>query len=218
MTVNPNRQKNVEKQQSHASAHTDKSKVVNGHKFVDLGLPSGTLWAETNIGAKTEADCGDYFVWGETAPKSNYDEATYKNENALAITDDNPEGNNRLLKSGNDAALSNWGSPCRMSCAEDWKELQNCCEMIPVALYDSAGEKVKGLRLVSKANGNTLTFPLSGLKRYNDVLGKNDYFFISLKDCDKDGSFGTYKGGKPGYDDIHIWKFDGLSVRPVISK
>lgn len=43
--------------------------VIDGHKYIDLGLSSGTLWATMNIGASTPEDYGDYFAWGETAPK-----------------------------------------------------------------------------------------------------------------------------------------------------
>ncbi len=46
---------------------------IDGHKFVDLGLPSGLLWAETNIGAKTAADYGNYYAWGEVTA---YNETT----------------------------------------------------------------------------------------------------------------------------------------------
>ena len=48
------------------TAPVDNSKTINGHKFVDLGLPSGLLWAETNIGAEKPADDGNYYAWGET--------------------------------------------------------------------------------------------------------------------------------------------------------
>ena len=41
-------------------------------EFVDLGLPSGTLWAKCNIGAPTETDYGDYFMWGSTTPDNNH--------------------------------------------------------------------------------------------------------------------------------------------------
>ena len=34
--------------------------------WVDLGLPSGTLWADRNVGANAVTDFGDYFAWGET--------------------------------------------------------------------------------------------------------------------------------------------------------
>ncbi len=42
--------------------------VENGHEYVDLGLPSGTLWAKMNIGATAITDYGYYFAWGETTP------------------------------------------------------------------------------------------------------------------------------------------------------
>ena len=54
------------------------SKSINGHEYVDLGLPSGTLWAICNVGAEKPEDFGDYFSWGETTPKVTYDMGTYK--------------------------------------------------------------------------------------------------------------------------------------------
>lgn len=39
---------------------------------VDLGLPSSTLWADRNLGAKNIEDCGGYFSWGESTPKNKH--------------------------------------------------------------------------------------------------------------------------------------------------
>ena len=50
----------------------------NGHDYVDLGLPSGTLWATCNVGAEVSEGYGDYFAWGETEPKTVYDWTNYK--------------------------------------------------------------------------------------------------------------------------------------------
>ena len=51
-------------------------------EMVDLGLPSGTLWATCNIGAYCPEDYGDYFAWGETLGyldgKSVFNWITYK--------------------------------------------------------------------------------------------------------------------------------------------
>ena len=55
--------------------HTE---IVGGHECVDLGLPSGTLWATCNIGADSPYDYGDYYAWGETNPKTNFFDLTYK--------------------------------------------------------------------------------------------------------------------------------------------
>lgn len=50
----------------------------NGYRFVDLGLPSGTLWADFNIGTSSVEESGEYFAWGETLEKEAYDWYTYK--------------------------------------------------------------------------------------------------------------------------------------------
>ena len=50
----------------------------DNHEYVDLGLPSGTLWATCNVGANSPEQYGDYFAWGETAPKEVYTWETYK--------------------------------------------------------------------------------------------------------------------------------------------
>ena len=52
--------------------------VIDGHEYVDMGLPSGTLWATCNIGAESSTDFGDYFAWGETEPKEEYTNENYK--------------------------------------------------------------------------------------------------------------------------------------------
>jgi len=52
------------------------------HEYVDLDLPSGTLWATTNVGADNPEDYGDYFAWGETTTKSTY---SWRNYNAYRL-------------------------------------------------------------------------------------------------------------------------------------
>ena len=52
--------------------------VINDHEYVDLGLPSGVLWATCNVGASNPEECGCYYAWGETVEKANYSWSTYK--------------------------------------------------------------------------------------------------------------------------------------------
>ena len=47
------------------------------HEYVDLGLPSGTLWATCNVGANSPEEFGYFFAWGETQPKEDYSWDTY---------------------------------------------------------------------------------------------------------------------------------------------
>lgn len=49
------------------------AQVPNDAKAVDLGLPSGTLWSNMNLGAQKISDCGDYYAWGEVQSKDIYD-------------------------------------------------------------------------------------------------------------------------------------------------
>lgn len=57
---------------------TSHSGIADGHEWVDLGLPSGTLWATCNVGATNPEDYGDYYAWGETEVKNEYKWNTYK--------------------------------------------------------------------------------------------------------------------------------------------
>ena len=52
--------------------------TYKGHDYIDLGLPSGTMWATCNVGAVSPDQYGDYFAWGETTPKDTYNWSTYK--------------------------------------------------------------------------------------------------------------------------------------------
>lgn len=46
--------------------------IINGHAYVDLGLPSGTKWVTSNVGANHEYEIGNYYSWGETNTKELY--------------------------------------------------------------------------------------------------------------------------------------------------
>ena len=100
-----------------ASADNNVSGLNNGREYVDLGLPSGTMWATCNIGANYPEDYGDYYAWGETETKSNYDWSTYKwckgSEDTLTkYCTDNDYGtvdNKTVLDPEDDAAHVKWG-------------------------------------------------------------------------------------------------------------
>lgn len=104
------------------------------HEWVDLGLPSGTLWATCNVGANSPEEYGDYFAWGETQPKSIYHWSTYKwgcDEEKLTKYCNNSEyGNNEfsdnltILQPSDDAATANWGNGWRMPTYGEWNELE----------------------------------------------------------------------------------------------
>ena len=88
------------------------------HEYVDLGLPSGTLWATCNVGASKPEEYGDYFAWGEVKAKDKFDVSTYKwyNGSYKAITKyctDSEYGtvdNKTELLPEDDVATAYWGS------------------------------------------------------------------------------------------------------------
>ena len=143
----------------HASAIS-----LSQHEYVDLGLPSGTLWATTNVGASRPEDSGDYFAWGETEPKDNYDWSTYKwcNGSEYSLTKYNninyqgPVDNRMELDLEDDAAYMNWGSSWRMPTLEQMQELCDKCSWQWTQING-----VKG-RLVTGPNGNTIFLPAAG--------------------------------------------------------
>lgn len=147
----------------------DHSESLYGHDCVDLGLPSGTLWATCNLGADKPEDVGNYYAWGETAPKAMYDWKQYKfskfDEGEYLITKyctNADYGYNgyvdslTVLETADDAVTANWGAGWRMPTREDWIELLSNTTN---AMTEQNG--VSG-RLFTSSNGNTLFLPNTG--------------------------------------------------------
>ncbi len=165
--------------------------------WVDLGLPSGTLWATRNIGAASPEDYGDYFAWGETAPKEVYNGDTYKWYKKGYYDAQNRwhsggytkycteyygyEGfvdNKTELDLADDAAAANWGGGARMPSLEQIKELINECSWKWTSRNVGEGRSVSG-QLVTGPNGNTIFLPAAGYHGNGplDNAGSNGYYW-----------------------------------------
>ena len=128
---------------------------IAGHDYVDLGLPSGTLWATYNVGATKPEQYGYYFAWGETEPKDVYNDwSTYKyattiGEDLDSITKYNMSGRYGIIDSlstllpEDDAATANWGSEWRMPTNEEQGELYENSYMVWTDGYN--GTDVSGV-------------------------------------------------------------------------
>ena len=136
-------------------------------EWVDLGLPSGTLWATRNVGANAPEEYGDYFAWGETEPKEEYTWETYKwcegSKNTLtkycAKSDYGYEGyvdDKKELDPEDDAAYVNWGPSWRMPTYVQLIELYDNCTKTW-----TTQNGVNGC-LLTGPNGNTLFLPAAG--------------------------------------------------------
>lgn len=132
--------------------------------MVDLGLPSGTLWADRNVAADSPEAYGDYFAWGETATKSTYDFSTYKwckgSDNTMTkycINSNNGTVDNKtVLDLEDDAAYVNMGPEWRMPTADEQRELLSECTWVWTTQNGTYGYKITG------PNGNSIFLPAAG--------------------------------------------------------
>ena len=168
---------------------------LSGHTWVDLGLPSGTRWATTNVGAENPEDYGDYYAWGETQPhysvngtdttwlngyEAGYKWTTYRycngSESTLTKYCSNESYGNEgftdtltTLESIDDAATANWGAGWRMPTQEELQELYDNCTREWTEQNGVSG------RLLTGPNGNSIFLPAAGYRSdsslYNAVSG-----------------------------------------------
>ena len=150
--------------------------TLNGHDYVDLGLPSGTLWDTCNVGASSSEKYGDYFAWGETESKLYYDQSTYKfynegDELTKYCNDSDEEENGFVdykteLDASDDVATAKWGKNWRMPSILELEELMDECSWTE--------ETINGVRgyQISSSNGNHIFLPAAN-SRYEDSVGNS---------------------------------------------
>ena len=207
--------------------HKDEA-LIEEHEWVDLGLPSGTLWATCNIGASAPEEYGDYFAWGETEPKDYYDWSTYKwcNGTLTSLTKyctrssyGRVDGKTEL-DLDDDAANVNWGSSWCMPTLEQLQELNDCCTWQWTTLNGVMGCLIIG------PNGNSLFLPTSGgfsSQLFNDgICGY--YWSRTLCSPDKWDIPNEGEGSNDAYIQFfgtsgrHVWfgfRCEGLTIRAV---
>ena len=174
--------------------------TVNGHAWVDLGLPSGTRWATCNVGASTPTAYGDYFAWGETTTKTTYNSSTY-------TYSDNPT----TLPSSADAATANWGSGWRMPTQTEMQELINNCTVTWTTQNGVNG------RLFTGSNGNSIFLPAAGYRdgsELYDAVSVGFYWSSSLLSADTDYAWYLYFYSD-NYDMGNYDRYYGFTVRAV---
>ena len=142
--------------------------LTDVREFVDLGLPSGNKWATCNIGAGAPEERGNYYAWGETSNKTNYDLSTYayceeaNNNNLTKYCTDPGKGYNGFVDSltwlepSDDAATVNWGPNWRTPAVADYYELMSCCTIIVDTVNGVEGRRFMG------SNGNSIFLPKPG--------------------------------------------------------
>lgn len=196
--------------------------TYNGHRFVDLGLPSGLLWAETNIGAASPADDGAHFAWGETKTKAEYSWSNYKfndGETQHRSSRYNDADGAYSLSADDDAATVMWGRPCRIPSEDDYAELldPDNCTWVWKTRATSYGDRINGYEVTSLRNGNSIFLPASGGRYGESLCDRNSY-----------GDYWTSSRSLGGGDYVSRLSFDdcgcvncgssrhnGFPIRPV---
>ena len=202
-------------------------------EYVDLGLPSGLKWAKCNLGASKPSDYGDYYAWGETAPKADFTWDTYKWMQAghshwryitkYTFADGQTGGiwydsagafigdNKTVLDAADDAATANLGSPWRMPTKVEIAELITKCTWTWTTQDGVEGCQVDG------PNGNAIFLPATGHYEESGLIyagTRGNYWSSSLNSADCTTARGDdffSGGGASG----KYYRYYGLAVRPV---
>ena len=193
----------------------------NGHDYVDLGLPSGIMWATMNLGAETPEAYGDYFAWGETVSKNEFTYDNYKFKGLTKYTGfDLHEGTisygdgRLILEPEDDAAFVNWGGAWRMPTIEELEELCGQCEWIWCTMNGINGYNVK-----SKINNRSIFLPAAGEKRTSITELNNCGYYRSSSLLEGNANqaysllFSSLKLSR-----LLSYRTDGESIRPVFGK
>ncbi len=210
----------------------------NGHEYVDLGLPSGTLWATCNLGATSSEESGCYYAWGETTGscegKTDFSWRNYKYCNGLigeGLTkyNNDPElgyegytDDLETLEPADDAATANWGGKWRMPTRQEINELRN---KNYTKWTFATHNGVKGFVITSIVKGyvgNSIFLPAEGgfyHGRSLDYKGEYSYYWASTAFLN---SYGDYAKSivlraSGTHGDGFRYRCEGLSIRPVVN-
>lgn len=201
----------------------------NGHRFVDLGLPSGTLWATCNVGASTPEAAGDHFAWGETETKDDYTWATYKWCDGDECNNSNKTLTKYCLRAGygkpdgkvnleldDDVAHVKWGGDWHMPTTEQFQELMDNCSYERIEMSDGRD----GYQFVGP-NGNSIILPYAGY--WNGTTYKSTQFYYWSSDQKLSdnpvNNHGTHGAAlRSGVELVGLYRYRGYAVRPVLSE
>ncbi len=179
---------------------------INGHEYVDLGLPSGLKWATCNVGASKPEDYGNHYAWGETSTKSNYSP-----DNSVTY------GKNFSDIGGNptyDVARKQWGGTWRLPTKAEFEELlnENNCTWTW-----TTQNGIKGCKVTSKKNGNSIFLPAAGWRSYSSLYyqGAVGYYWSSTPhESDSNRACGLFFSSGDHFTNWY-YRYNGQSVRPV---
>lgn len=187
----------------------------NNHPhMIDLGLPSGTLWACCNVGSNKPEGYGNYYAWGETIEKSLYDWYTYqygyyKDEDYSHLEDIGSDIGRTIF----DVATENWELPWRMPSQEQLNELISNCNYENVTLNG-----VNGAKFSSNHNNGYIFLPAAGGRTGSSLIDANTlgYYWLSTINTSKPNLANSLViRGQPNISNDRCY---GRSIRPVVAQ
>lgn len=182
-----------------------------GHAYVDLGLPSGTLWATCNVGSITPDDYGLYFAWGETEPQKVYTTSNYEYDLPTLASKGIIDKWNNLTKE-HDAASVFWGGDWCTPNKNEIQELFNYCTHV---WTDVNG--VNGILFTGPSN-NSVFFPVAGMKKDEDAqVGVRGYYMVATASINETNCNYLYLS----QDNVNLGesrKSHGRTIRPILRK
>ena len=181
----------------------------NHPHMIDLGLPSGTLWACCNVGATTPEGYGGYYAWGETEEKDYYDWETYIHcdgdwDTCHDLGDD-------IAGTQYDVAHVKWGGSWVMPSLDQIKELLNNSTSKWVTENGVNGRRFTG------SNGGSIFLPAAGGRWYDDPddAGFSGVYWSSTQNpWNSGGAYFLFFYSDNAYWDF-IELYYGSTVRPV---
>lgn len=193
-------------------------------EYVDLGLPSGNLWAKCNLGASAPEQYGDYYAWGETKPKQEY---TYPNHKwykegapSLGFTKYNNEDGKLTLEDEDDAVIQNLGNGWRTPTLADFRELTN---QKLTTIKKTTLNGVAGYQITSKKNKKSIFIPCAGFKNSEKpqtrFISDDEEVAVCMTNLRRIDNM-VYNAWTFAFQNDRIGRYgkrrpDGISVRPV---
>ena len=192
--------------------------VVYSTEYVDLGLPSGTLWATCNLGANRPEMIGEYYAWGEFITKPTYTKDNYIYNDGKWGKFKKYNGSDSFeLTANDDIANRKLGGVWHMPTREQITELFGNCNW-RIATYNG----VRGATITGP-NNNQIFIPFAGILSEDNIqhainsfsfwtknLSNEDYNRANCVVCDYDNN-GKIQGGV----DYRYDRSVGMQVRPV---
>lgn len=193
-------------------------------EYVDLGLPSGNLWAKCNLGASSPEAYGDYYAWGEVEPKQEYTKSNHKwyKEGAPSqgFTKYNNEDGKLTLEDEDDAVIQKIGNGWRTPTLADFRELTN---QKYTTIEKTTLNGVAGYQITSKKNKKSIFIPCAGFKNSEKpqtrFISDDEEVAVCMTNLRRIDNM-VYNAWTFAFQNDRIGRYgkrrpDGISIRPV---